>query len=137
MSEQENISIVQQAYSNFKSGDIASLLSLFSDGIEWELPKVENMPFSGKRQGRDAVGQFFASVNEQQDVIQFEPREFVAQGNKVVSLGHYEWRVKSTGREFKSDWVHIFTIEGGKVTAFREHFDSAAAAAAYQKAASA
>jgi ketosteroid isomerase-like protein len=76
-------------------------------------------------------------VAEEQDVITFEPREFVAQGNKVVSLGHYEWTVKSTGRKFTSDFAHIFTVEGGKVIAFREHFDSAAAAAAYQKAASA
>lgn len=36
MSEQENVSIVQQAYSSFKSGDIASLLNLFSEGIEWD-----------------------------------------------------------------------------------------------------
>lgn len=95
------------------------------------------MPFSGKRQGRDAVGEFFASVAENQEVLSFEPREFVAQGNTVVSLGRYEWRVKSTGREFISDWAHVFTVENGRVVRFREYFDSAAAEAAYRKAASA
>ena len=61
------------------------------------------------------------------------PREFIAQDDKVVSLGHYKWRIKETGREFESDFVHIFTIRDGQIVGFREHFDTAAAAAAYQK----
>ena len=69
-----------------------------------------------------------------QEVLEFEPREFIAQGDKVVSLGNYRWRVKDTGREFKSDFVHIFTIRDGKIVRFREHLDTAAAAAAYKKA---
>jgi ketosteroid isomerase-like protein len=31
-----------------------------------------------------------------------------------------------------SDWVHIFTIAGGKVTAFREFLDTARAAEAFR-----
>jgi uncharacterized protein len=137
MNEQENVKIAQQAYSNFTSGDIPSLLNLLADGIEWQLPTVEGVPFTGKRQGREAVEQFFASVAEHQEVLQFEPREFIAQENKVVALGHYEWRVKGTGREVKSDFAHVFTVEGGRITAFQEFFDSAAFAASYQKAISA
>ena len=137
MNEQENVKIVEQAYSNFKSGDIPSLLNLVADGIDWQLPIVESVPFTGKRRGREAVKQFFASVAEHQEVLQFEPREFIAQGNKVVALGHYEWRVKGTGREVKSDFAHVFTVEGGRITVFQEYFDSAAFAAGYQKAISA
>ena len=137
MSEQENIAVVQQAYNNFKTGNIQALLALFSDDIEWELPKVENVPFTGKRTGLTAVGEFFALVGANQDVLQFEPRDFVAQGDRVVSLGDYEWRVKDTGREFGSDFAHVFTIRDGKVIAFKEYFDSAVVAAAYRKAMSA
>jgi ketosteroid isomerase-like protein len=137
MSEQENIAVVQQAYNNFKTGNIPALLALFSDDIEWELPKVENVPFTGKRTGLTAVGEFFDLVGANQDVLEFDPLESIAQGDKVVSLGHYEWRVKATGREFASDFAHVFTIRGGKVVAFKEYFDSAVVAAAYQKAMSA
>lgn len=136
MSEQ-NTAIAQQAYTNFKTGNIQALLDQLSDDVTWQLPEVEGAPLSGKRTGRDGVREFFATVARDQEVIEFEPREFVAQGDKVVSLGHYKWRVKDTGRDFASDFAHVFTIRDGKVTGFREYFDSAVVAAAYQKAMSA
>ena len=96
------------------------------------------MPFAtGKRSGREQAGQFFASLADSQDVKTFEPREFIAQGEKVVALGSYSWRVKSTGREYEGDWAHVFTIRDGKIAGFQEYTDTAAIADAYQKAQSA
>lgn len=137
MSEQENIRIVQQAYSSFKTGDIESLLGLFSDNIVWQLPNIENVPIGGKRSGLKQVGQFFASVAELEESLEFEPRDFVAQGNKVAVQGQYRWRVRATGREYQSDWAHVFTVENGKVTEFQEYLDTAVLVAAFQKAANA
>ena len=137
MSEKDNTAIVQKAYSNFKTGNIQALLDQMSDGVTWQLPEVPDVPLAGARTGRDGVKEFFATLARDQDVLEFEPREFVAQRDRVVSLGHYRWRVKDTGREYASDFVHIFTIRDGKIVAFREHFDSAVVARAYQKATSA
>jgi uncharacterized protein len=134
ISEQGNTAIAQQAYNNFKTGNIEALLAQMSENITWESPEIPGVPLAGKRNGREAVREFFATVARDQDVIAFEPREFIAQGDKVVPLGNYRWRVKETGREFRSDFVHIFTVRDGKVVAFREHFDTAVVAAAYQKA---
>lgn len=136
MSEQ-NTTIVQAAYNNFKTGDIPALLAQISEDATWQLPEIPGVALAGKRIGREGVGEFFTIVARDQDVIEFSPSEFVAQGDKVVSLGHYRWRVKETGREFESDFVHVFTIRDGRIAAFREHFDTAAVAAAYQKAMSA
>ena len=135
MSEQENTKLVQRVYGNFKGGDIKSLLDSLSDDVSWQLPEIENVPFSGKRQGREKVAQFFTSVAESQEVLQFEPQEFIAEGNKVVALGHYSWRVKSTGRVFTGNWAHVFTVQEGRIVAFHEYTDTAAAAGAYQRAA--
>jgi ketosteroid isomerase-like protein len=132
MNEQENTQIVEQAYDKFKQGDIPQLLGLFADDIEWELDAVENVPFSGARRGKDEVEKFFTTLDEEQQVLQFEPREFIAQGDKVVALGYYAWSVKSTDRTFESDWAHIFTIRNGKIASFREFMNSAAAAEAYE-----
>jgi len=137
MSEQDNTAIVQQAYNNFKTGNIQGLIDQMSDNVTWQLPEVEGMALAGKRTGRDGVKEFFATLARDQDVLEFEPREFVAEGDKVVSLGDYRWRVKDTGREYASDFVHVFTVRDGKIVAFREHFDSAVVARAYQKATSA
>ena len=132
MSEQENTKLVQKVYDNFKSGEIKSLLNLLSDNIEWQLPEIENVPFSGKLRGREQMGQFFASLVDTQEVQHFDPREFIAQGNKVVALGHYAWRVKATGREFGGDFAHVLTMHNGKVVRFHEYMDTAAAAAAHR-----
>ena len=56
----ENRQLVEQAYANFKAGDIPTLLQSMSEDITWQTPEVENVPFSGKRQGRGAVGEFFS-----------------------------------------------------------------------------
>jgi uncharacterized protein len=137
MSEQDKTAIVQQAYNNFKTGNIQGLLDQMSDDVTWQLPEIEGVPLAGKRTGRDGVSDFFATLARDQDVIEFEPREFVAQGDKVISLGHYKWRVKASDREYASDFVHVFTVRDGKIAGFREHFDTAVVAAAYQKAMSA
>ena len=134
MSEQENVRVVEQAYNSFKTGDIATLLDLMADDVTWELPAMTDVPYAGKRQGRAAVGEFFASIGAAQDVRVFEPREFVAQGDKVVALGHYEWQVKETGRVFASDFAHVFTIRDGKIAGFHEYLDTAVAAQAFQRA---
>ena len=137
MAEPENIAVAQQGYNNFKTGNIVALVEQTTDDIVWQLPEVEGVALSGTRTGRDGVVEFFATVARDQEVIEFEPREFVAQNDKVVVFGHYRWRVRNTGREFESDFVHVFTIRDGKIAAFREHFDTAVAAAAYRQAMSA
>lgn len=132
MSEKENTQLVMQAYDKFKAGDIPGLLDLFADDIEWVLDKVENVPFSGARRGKDQVEQFFSMLSESQHPLQFEPREFIAQDDRVVALGHYAWSVKPTDRTFESDWAEVFTVRNGKITSFREYADTAAAEAAYK-----
>ena len=136
MSEQ-NKAIVEQAYNNFKTGNIEALLDLMSDDITWTLPEMEGVPFAGKRTGRAAVAEFFASVNDSQEVLNFGPRELIAEGDKVVALGSYLWRVRANNREFGGDWAHVWTIRDGKAVEFQEYMDTAAGVSAYQKAMSA
>ncbi len=47
-------------------------------------------------------------------------------------LGDYAITLKKTGKKMASDWVHVFTFRDGKVAAFREFLDTAAAAEAYR-----
>ena len=60
-------------------------------------------------------------------------REFVAQGDKVAALGHYAWHVKSTGRGWESDFVHVLTVRDGKVTRFQEYTSTAAFVEAFRE----
>ena len=133
MSEQ-NKAIVQQAYDNFKTGNIQALLDLMSEDVNWTLPEMADVPFAGKRAGREQVKEFFGTLGLTQDSLRFEPRELVAEGDKVVSLGSYDWRVKANNREFGGDFAHVFTLRDSKIVDFHEYMDTAACIAAHQKA---
>lgn len=137
MNEQQNVEVVKRGYEAFGSGDIPALLDLFAEDIKWRSPHVEGAPYTGSYDGREEVGSFFSSLNEIEEFSNFEPREFIAQDDKVVVLGTMTATVKDTGREYSSDWVHIFTMRDGKVAGFLEFFDNAAVTNAFQKAATA
>ena len=133
MSEQENTALVQQAYGYFQSGDIPALLDSLSEDVEWVTTELEGVPSGGTWRGPEQVGQFFQTLGDTQEVRQLELREFVAQGDRVVTLGHYAWHVKSTGREWESDFVHVLTVRDGKVTRFQEYTDTAALGDAFRE----
>jgi uncharacterized protein len=134
MNPQENVRIAQQAYENFKQGNIQGIVDAVSDKIVWTLPEIQGVPVSGTRRGRNGVTEFFSTLHKTQEVVSFEPRQFVAQGDTVVALGRYSFRVKASRQQFDSDWAHVFTIENGKIVRFQEFTDTAAVAGAYAKA---
>lgn len=137
MNESENTKLVQLGYERFGSGDIEGLLELFTDDIRWTSPSIEGAAHSGGRRGKDDVAEFFTLLSENEDFERFEPLEFVAQNDKVVVLGESSSLVRSKGRKFESEWVHVFHIKDGKISEFIEFFDNVAATKAYQKAANA
>lgn len=123
MSEQQNLALVRQAYEAYARQDLEQVLACMAPGITWEIPSVPELCFTGRRQGRDQVAEYFRMNNELQETRAFTPREFIAQGDKVVVLGHGAWTARDTGAEFESDWVDVFTIADGQITAFREFLD--------------
>jgi len=132
MSDQDNSNLVRKAYENFKTGDIEALLGQMSEDVDWRLPDIEGVPFAGARRGTEQVAEFFSTLADVQDALAFEPREFVAQGDKVVALGGYKWRVKKNGREYGGDFAHVFTVSGDKIVGFHEYMDTAAASGAFK-----
>ena len=77
------------------------------------------------------MAEFFQQLTASLDFQRFEPREFIAQRDKVVTLGHYTGRSKATGQSFESDWVMVFTVRNGLVSRFMEFADSAGINAAF------
>ena len=133
MSERENTQLAQQAYRDFQNGDIPALLDALSEDVEWAVPEVEGVPGRGTWRGPEQVGEFFRILSETQEPRQLELREFVAQGDKVVVLGHYKWHVKATGKEWESDFVHALSVRDGKMTRFQEYTDTAAFGDAFRE----
>jgi hypothetical protein len=125
MDEARNTQVVKDAYAAFGRGDIPALLALVDSGIEWTAVVGSRTPTSGTRRTRDGVAKFFQDLAASLEFQSFEPREFIAQGDKVVALGHSVGKWKTNGRSFETDWAMIFTVRDGLVTRFLEFADSA------------
>ena len=132
MNEQQNIELTRQAYEAYKRGDTQQLLALLDDQVEWDLPETPGVPFTGKRRGRESVAEVFRMQQQLLEVRECTVNEFIAQGDRVVVLGHGAWTVKNTGQDFESDWVDVFTIKDGRIAAYRDFLDTGAAVKAFE-----
>jgi len=132
MGEADNTKVVQEAYAAFGRGDVPAILDRLDDGIVWQgvYGAGSNVPMGGERRGKPAVAEFFTQVAAHVNFTRFEPKEFVASGDKVVTLGHYTAKT-SANKEFDSDFAMVFTMRNGKVTKFQEFLNTAALNAAF------
>ena len=130
--ETQNTKVVQDAYAAFARGDMQALLGCFADDIVWNAVygTGPHVPTSGERRGKAAVAEFFKQVAANVNFSAFEPKEFVAEGDKVVALGHYT-ATTPVGKSFDADFAMVFTLRNGKVVRFQEFSDSAGINAAY------
>ena len=133
MSAEENTRLAQSAYEAFGRGDMPALAELMADDIEWVDPGDPNdSPLAGTYRGKDEVLGWFGKLGEGLDFSTFDPTDFIAQGDKVVSLVHVEATVRSTGRSLVNDEAHVWTFRGGKLARFQIYLDTAASAAAHR-----
>ena len=133
MNEEANTETVRHCYEMFGSGDISGLMEHLSEDIAFSVPEVENSPYGGIWYGREEVKKFFEVQSLAEDLTDYEPREFIAQGDRVVVLGRSTATVRSTGRHYSTEWVHIHTVRDNLITNSVEFFDTAAALRAFQK----
>jgi ketosteroid isomerase-like protein len=133
VSADENTRLAQSGYEAFGRGDLAALAELMADDIEWVHPgdPGEN-PNGGTFKGKEAVLGWFGGLASTVDFTTFEPREFIAQDDKVVSLVYAEATVRATGRALVNHEAHVWTFRDGKVARLQIYLDTSAAAAAHR-----
>jgi ketosteroid isomerase-like protein len=121
---QANVQLVQKIFRLFGEGNIPALLNELTDDIIWILPGPKTIPWAGVYEGKQGVVEFFTRMGGNYEFQKFEPREFFAQGDRVVVLGYNEATPKSTGKQVKEEWVMTLTIKNGKVSHFQEYNDT-------------
>ena len=123
----ENIEIIKQGYQYFSEGNIEAVLALFHPELEWD--ECQGMPYisgDGIFIGGNAVVQnVFAKIPEYMDDFNIGVREIFGTGDKVVMVGYYQGVYKETGKEFKANATHVWTLKDGKATHFFQAVDTA------------
>lgn len=131
MSTEENKRVVQTVFEMFGRGDVPGLLAIIADDAEWAAPGPEVVPYFGERRGREGALAFFRNLGEGVEFESFEPGDLIAEGDRVVALGHERGRVRSTGKTFDNAWALVFTIREGMIAGFRCYENTAAIAEAF------
>lgn len=135
MAEQENIQVAQQIFGLLREGKIDELLNLFTEDAVWSEPGPPDiLPTAGSFHGHSGLRDLFQRMRagDTEPVGPFTPPQIVAQGDKVIMLGHRGARVKATGRSWEDDWVLAFTFQNNKIKEVRAYNDTAARIAAYR-----
>jgi ketosteroid isomerase-like protein len=132
MNAQDNKQLVMESYELFLKGDIPSLLDRCRDDADWVERDSDCIPFAGTYHGKAEIADFFTRLADGAEVLRFEIRDFVAEGDKVVVMGEASWLAKPTGRSFDSPWVHVLTIRDGKIARFEAYNDTAPAERAFR-----
>lgn len=124
--------VVQQAYAAFGRRDIPGILAMLTDDVDWRFyaSPSTGIPYGGRYTGKKPVEAWFATLAENDDIQQFEPREFLEGPDHVTVLGWNRARPLPNGTVFDSEWVHVFTLKGGKISRWIGTADTAARQAA-------
>ncbi|MDV4152834.1 nuclear transport factor 2 family protein [Rhizobium brockwellii] len=134
MSTEKNIQTVKDFFAAIGSGDRDALLALVAEDIEWIIPG-KDWPLAGTYRGHAGLADLLDTASRSMETST-EPREFVAQGDRVLVVGFASGKVKATNKPFEDDWVFAITVRDGRLTNIREYVDTQALAGAAQKGAS-
>ena len=130
MSTEKNIQTVKDFFAAIGRGDKEALLALVAEDVEWIIPG-KDWPLAGTYRGHAGLADLLEAASRSIETST-EPREFVAQGDRVLVVGVASGRIKATNKTFEDDWIFAITVRDGKLTRIREYIDTQALARASQ-----
>jgi ketosteroid isomerase-like protein len=128
MSTEKNVQTVKDFFAAIGRGDKEGLLALIAEDIEWIIPG-EDWPLAGTHRGHAGLADLLQTASKSIETST-EPREFVAQGDRVLVVGFAKGKIKATNKTFEDDWIFAITVRGGRLTSIREYIDTQALARA-------
>jgi ketosteroid isomerase-like protein len=108
----------------FRDNDPA-FLDLMDPDIEWHVP--DTLPGGGDLHGHLEVLGFLDGMSTLWSEAYPEPEEFLPSGDKLVVLGTWRGRARSTGIRVEIPFAHVSQYRDGKLVYFRNYLDAAKA----------
>jgi ketosteroid isomerase-like protein len=130
--ESKNCQMMQDVYNSYNNHELEPVLAALSEDTEWvAIGSRESLPYAGVYRGPKEVLRYLDILADAEESNHLVPQEFIGHGDRVIIFGEYIARVNATGVQFKTDFVHVFTLSDGKIVKFRDFYDTAAAVAAF------
>jgi ketosteroid isomerase-like protein len=127
-----HVQVVRDLYAAFARRDVAAILAVLSDDVEWSEPANPFNPAGGMRRGHTGFLEWVRVGNDAEEVQSLDLREFLTGADTVAAVGHTRCTVRSTGTTYETDFVHLITFKEGQIIRFQEFFDTYAAAEAFR-----
>jgi ketosteroid isomerase-like protein len=131
MSEQQNVTVIQQMFEAFARGDVQTILDNCTADCEFYCPGPAIVPYTGRKNGRAEIQTYFETLIGSQSNPNLRIDRFVAQGDTVVAIGNYTAVVNATGKTIESPVVLTFDLQDGAVRRHMVLGDTAAIAMGY------
>jgi ketosteroid isomerase-like protein len=120
-----NVQLIESLYAAFGRGDAATVLSAFDPEIVWHeaenIAYADHSPYVGPQQVAEGV---FGRLMTEWDGFTVTPQQYVAAGEHVVATGRYRGTYKATSIPVDAQFVHVWTIRGGRVLGFQQYADT-------------
>nr|WP_294523342.1 nuclear transport factor 2 family protein [uncultured Rhodopila sp.] len=126
------IDLVRAFYAALGRGDVPGLLGLLHPDLEWT--EAEGFPYySGTwREPGDVLSKLIAPLMRDWDNFSAVADDFIAEGDRVVSLGVYRGVNKATGKAMRAPFAHVWRVTDGKLKRFDMYADTLLIARAMQ-----
>jgi len=132
MSQQDNLSVVQDIYAAVGRGDVAAILDRVGDDVDWAAEAAgKTAPWHGPRAGKDGVASFFRDLATSIEISAFTPHSFAAGEHDVHLLVDWTIRPVAGGREVSMTMHHYWRLRDGQVIYFRGSEDTELTAEAF------
>ncbi|HPF92054.1 MAG TPA: nuclear transport factor 2 family protein [Flavobacteriales bacterium] len=127
-----NDEIVRALYHAFSNRNIAAMLELLDENVEWGEPENPFNPAGGTRHGHAGFLEWISIGKREEEIMELLPQRTLTDRDAIAVIGHMKCRAIRTQKTYASDFVHLIVIEKGKIVKFQEFFDTYAAGEAFQ-----
>jgi ketosteroid isomerase-like protein len=131
--ETKNVKVVQAMYDAFAKGDVDAVVAAMTLDIKWNeaenFPYADGNPYVGPQAVVDGV---FSRLGADWEYWNLKIDHMVSSGDEVVVFGRYVAKNRSTGKAINAQFVHDWTVHGGKAANFQQYADTAQVLAAMQ-----
>ena len=119
------LEVAQAVYASHEARDTPGLVELLHPEVEWY--QAENHPYAGDgpwRGREEVVDRVATPINEDWDGFITDVEEYIEAGDKVIVLGRYRGRHKSTGVTVDAQVCTIYTVRGGLIVKWQQLTDT-------------
>jgi uncharacterized protein len=119
------ISVVRAFYDALGRGDVPGVLGKLHDKLEWT--EAQGFPYySGTwRSPQEVLDKLLVPLSRDWEGFSAKAHDYIAQGDRVVSLGEYSGKFKATGKSMTAPFAHVWRVRDGRLARFDMYTDTA------------